>query len=157
MRHVERVLAVSHRVELALRRITSPALAPSLDDVRAQHGALVYPGFVSGTGLRRLPDLVRYLRAIERRLEKLPDDPYRDEDRMALVRELEDEYREVRALLPEPAPGAAEKGGIGEVRWMLEELRVSYFAQSLGTPTPISDKRILRALDALAPPAPARV
>jgi ATP-dependent helicase HrpA len=157
VRHVERILTVAHRVELARRRVTSPALARSLADIDAQFRALVFAGFVTATGFPRLPDLVRYLRAIERRLEKLPDDPYRDEDRMAIVQELQAEYDHVLAELrrggvvdPSDAPDAA-KGGIREVRWMLEELRVSYFAQNLGTPTPISDKRVWRALDALSP------
>ena len=91
------------------------------------------------TGYRRLPDLVRYLQGIERRLDKLPENPPRDRERMLTVQEIQKEY----AALP-PSPGARE------IRWMIEELRVNLFAQALGTAYPISDVRIYRAIDALA-------
>jgi ATP-dependent helicase HrpA len=97
----------------------------------------VYPGFVAATGAARLPDLVRYLNAAERRLERLPSAPAQDRDRQAVVNELEAEYRARRDALP-------DRGR--EVRWMLEELRVSQFAQGLGVRGPVSAKRIRRAL-----------
>jgi ATP-dependent helicase HrpA len=87
--------------------------------------------------------LVRYLRAIERRLEKLPTDPTRDLDRLADVEWLTEEYRTLLAAQPAGTFNAA----LRDVRWMLEELRVSYFAQTLGTAYPVSTKRILRAMD----------
>jgi ATP-dependent helicase HrpA len=65
---------------------------------------------------------------------------------MAQVHEIEREYRELRADLP--AGGAADEG-LRDIRWMIEELRVGYFAQSLGTAYPVSDKRIFRAMDQL--------
>jgi ATP-dependent helicase HrpA len=135
---VERILSAAHAVELRLAGLRGPALAPALDDVRRQLSTLVYPGFVAGTGWGRLPDLVRYLRAIDRRLEKLPEHPQRDRDWMLTVHEVQEAYDE----LP-PVPGR------DEIRWMIEELRVSFFAQSLGTAYPISDKRIYRAMDQL--------
>ena len=69
---VARVLAEAHAVETGLDRAPGPALAPAFADMRAQLSALVYPGFIAETGSRRLPDLLRYLRAISRRLEKAP-------------------------------------------------------------------------------------
>jgi ATP-dependent helicase HrpA len=116
--------------------------------MRAQLAALIYPGFIAETGARRLPDLARYLRAISRRLEKAPLDPGRDADRMAVVQRVTDAYQRNTADLP-----AASRGGpdARAVRWMIEELRVSLFAQSLGTPAPVSEQRILAALDRLAP------
>ena len=79
------VLEAAHEAEIRLQRAATPALAAALADARAQFAALIYPGFVSETGLRRLPDLVRYLRAISRRLDTAAQDPGRDADRMAVV------------------------------------------------------------------------
>jgi ATP-dependent helicase HrpA len=144
---VARALAAAHEAEVALDAAASPVLGPAFADMRAQLAALIYPGFIAETGARRLPDLARYLRAIIRRLEKAPLDPGRDADRMAVVQRVTDAYQRVTADLP-----AASRGGpdARAVRWMIEELRVSLFAQSLGTPAPVSEQRILAALDRLA-------
>ena len=98
------------------------------------------------TGLRRLPDLARYLRAISRRLDTAAADPGRDAERMAVVREVTEAYQETVADLP-----AARRSDpdVQAVRWMIEELRVSLFAQLLGTSGPVSEKRIHAALDRL--------
>jgi ATP-dependent helicase HrpA len=143
---VARVLEEAQRAEAALGRATSPALAPAAADMRAQLSALIHPGFVAETGSRRLPDLVRYLRAITQRLEKAPADPGRDAERMAVVHRVTDAYR--RTLEERAASG---RGGAdaATLRWMIEELRVSLFAQTLGTPMPVSEKRIVAALDRL--------
>jgi ATP-dependent helicase HrpA len=144
---VAAALVESHAIETRLESGSCPALAAN--DIRSQLSALVYPGFVTGTGLRRLPDLVRYLKAISWRLDKLPT-AVRDAERTAAVQRITSEYGEVIAALPE----AARSGGAAEeVRWMIEELRVSLFAQTLGTPGPVSEKRIHAALDRLARPA----
>jgi ATP-dependent helicase HrpA len=150
-----RVLTEAHEVEVGLDRLAaSPALAPTLGDMRAQLAGLIYPGFVAETGARRLPDLVRYLRAIGRRLERAPADSGRDADRMAVVHRVSDAYQAALNGLAGPGlagPGLAGSGGedTGAVRWMIEELRVSLFAQTLGTPGPVSERRILAALDRL--------
>jgi ATP-dependent helicase HrpA len=141
---VERILLALHDVETILSDIRVPAYAESLSDVRAQLRALVYPGFVTGTGLRRLPDVVRYLRAIERRVEKLPSDLARDVERLREVEWLRGEYQAVLDTVP---AGTSPSPALADIRWMIEELRVSYFAQTLGTAYPVSSKRILRALD----------
>jgi ATP-dependent helicase HrpA len=138
--HARRVLAAAHEVQARLKSTSSPTLVPALTDVGAQLSRLVYPGFVTVTGERRLPDLLRYLRAIERRLDRLPDDPHRDRERMLKVQRIEGAY--VRAR--DARPGEQR---VREVRWMIEELRVSFFAQQLGTAYPISEKRILKALE----------
>ncbi|GLW07818.1 ATP-dependent helicase [Microtetraspora sp. NBRC 13810] len=140
---VEGILTVWHGIGATLAEMRP---GPAVEDVRDQVGRLVYPGFVTGTGLRRLPDLSRYLRAAERRLAKLPEDPYRDEDRMLEFHRTEDEYHELLDRLP---PARRADDDVTEIRWMLEELRVSYFAQTLGTPYPVSDKRIRRAIEKL--------
>jgi ATP-dependent helicase HrpA len=141
---VARALVEAHRAEAALGRATSPALAPAVADMRGQLSALIYPGFISETGSRRLPDLVRYLRAITRRLEKLPEAPGRDAERTAAVHRAADAYQRAMAEL---AASGRRSPDARAVRWMIEELRVSLFAQALGTPAPISEKRILAALD----------
>ncbi len=124
----------------------NPALAPALADARAQLEALVYPGFVTATGRRRLPDLLRYLRAIQQRLDKLPQDPWRDQERMLTIQQAQESYQRLLDKLP---PGIPPGEALEAIRWMIEELRVSYFAQALGTPYPVSDKRLRRATEQL--------
>ena len=83
---------------------------------------------------------------MSRRLEKMPECPARDAERMAVVHRVTGDYRQALAELP-PAPAAAPDARA--VRWMIEELRVSLFAQTLGTRGPVSEQRIHRALDQL--------
>ncbi|MFG3442987.1 ATP-dependent RNA helicase HrpA [Nonomuraea sp. NPDC047897] len=142
---VEQILAVWHAVGTRLGSLRSSA---STDDVREQLGRLVHPGFVTATGHRRLPDLLRYLRAIERRLVKLPEEPWRDEEWMDRVHKVEDDYHD---LLRRLHPARRSDPDVTEIRWMIEELRVSFFAQTLGTPTPVSEKRIAKAMEKLTP------
>ncbi|TDC44033.1 ATP-dependent RNA helicase HrpA [Actinomadura sp. KC345] len=140
---VERILSESHEVDRRLRGTTSLALVPALTGIRANLTALVHPGFVTATGWARLPDLPRYLRALQIRLDKLPENPGRD--RMlahqadALAREYDEALRRLH-------PARREEEPARQVRWMLEELRVSLFAQQLGTRFPVSDKRIRKAM-----------
>ncbi|WUV56302.1 ATP-dependent RNA helicase HrpA [Amycolatopsis sp. NBC_01480] len=138
---VERILRAANDVETQLPDARGPA--ESLADIRAQLDGLVYPGFVTETGAPRLRHVVRYLRGIERRLEKLPTEPTRDLQRTADVAWITGEYRAALASLP---PGTSSPA-LNEVRWMIEELRVSFFAQTLGTAHPVSLKRITKALD----------
>jgi ATP-dependent helicase HrpA len=121
---------------------------PALADMRAQLAGLVYPGFVTATGYRRLPHLNRYLRGIERRLDKLPENPARDAANMAVAQRVEQAYRQAVADLP---PERRNDADVTETRWMLEELRVSLFAQTLGTLAPVSENRVLAALGRLHP------
>ncbi|HXB46637.1 MAG TPA: DUF3418 domain-containing protein, partial [Streptosporangiaceae bacterium] len=125
-----------------------PALARSLDDVRAQFAALIYPGFIAEAGSSRLPDLIRYLKAIVRRLDKLAGEQAKDAERMAAVQRVTAEYEEVRRQLP---PSARSRPDVRAIRWLIEEFRVSLFAQAIGARGPVSEKRIRAALDALLP------
>ncbi len=134
--------SVRARIE-ALPR--SKALAESVADVEEQLLRLVHPGFVTEAGAARLPDVLRYLRAIDRRLDRLPFDPQRDRQLMEQVRRLESAFDELLDVLP-PGRLALEAD---EVRWQLEELRVSLFAQTLGTARPVSDVRLRRAIEDL--------
>ena len=140
--HVQRILAIAHTVEARLAELTAPALAPAVADVRAQLTNLVGPDFVTATGAQRLPDLARYLQAIARRLDKLPRDPNRDRDWMHRIGVVMQAYQQLRNQID-------DRPELQRIRWMIEELRVSYFAQELRTPYPISDQRIYQAMDEL--------
>ncbi|MEU1878613.1 ATP-dependent RNA helicase HrpA [Streptosporangium sp. NPDC020072] len=140
---VRDILAVWHTVVTLLPQGAS---TPAVEDIRDQVDDLVHDGFVTETGYRRLPDLLRYLRGAQRRLEKMPDDRFRDEERMHRVHDIEDEYHELVEKLP---PARRTGDDVRQIRWMIQELRVSYFAQTLGTPYSISDKRIRKAMEKL--------
>ncbi|TCP50119.1 ATP-dependent helicase HrpA [Tamaricihabitans halophyticus] len=135
---VRDALAAAREVEAALAdaRFAPP---PAVADIRRQLAGLIYPGFVTGVGFGQLPELPRYLRAMERRLAKLAQQPDRDAELMRSIAELSGEYEEL-AKRGDTAPA------VREVRWMIEELRVSFFAQELKTAYPISVKRVRRAL-----------
>jgi ATP-dependent helicase HrpA len=143
VRTVERILRAARGVERRLADVGALPMLPAVSDVKAQLAGLVYPGFVTATGWRRLPDLPRYLAGIERRLEKLPDEPHRDRERMARVQQVQQAYQQALDRLP---PGRPAGEALLQVRWMIEELRVSYFAQALRTPYPVSEQRIARVL-----------
>jgi ATP-dependent helicase HrpA len=160
---VARILNVAHDLDRRVQGSTSPGLRPALAEVKAhvtayvtavvtavvtaQLSGLVFPGFVSVLGAKRLPDVLRYLRAIERRLDRLPDHPQRDLDLMRSVQQVQRSYEELLAELP---AGAPVPEAWRDIRWMIEELRVSYFAQPMRTANPVSEKRIYRAMDELA-------
>ncbi|MEU9793858.1 ATP-dependent RNA helicase HrpA [Streptomyces sparsogenes] len=148
VRKVQEVLAAWQSCERRLKATTSPVLLASLADVKEQLAELIKPGFVTEHGVRRLPDLMRYLVAVDRRLQQLPTNAERDRARMAKVKEMRDEYAWLLEQFPAGRPVPQEAL---EIRWMIEELRVSYFAHALGTAYPVSDKRIVKAIDAVAP------
>jgi len=146
VRQVQAVLATTYEVGRRLESTRDPQLVAALADIRQQLKGLIYPGFVTDTGWRQLHHLPRYLKAIEYRLDRLGGTLARDRQLMAQVHEIEREWRELRAELP--AGGPADEG-LTDIRWMIEELRVGLFAQSLGTAYPVSDKRIYKAMDQL--------
>ncbi|MGV9421184.1 ATP-dependent RNA helicase HrpA [Streptomyces sp. NPDC003674] len=145
---VQQVLAAWQACERRLKAVRSPALLANLTDVRKQLDALVKPGFVTWAGTGRLPDLMRYLVAADRRLQQMPTGVQRDTTRMEKVHEMQDEYAWLLEQLPQGRPVPQQ---VLDIRWMIEELRVSYFAHALGTAYPVSDKRIVKAIDAAAP------
>ncbi|MFF5534332.1 ATP-dependent RNA helicase HrpA [Streptomyces cinerochromogenes] len=145
---VQQVLAAWQACERRLKAVRSPALLANLTDVRKQLDALVKPGFVTWAGIRRLPDLMRYLVAADRRLQQMPTNVQRDTTRMEKVHEMQDEYAWLLEQLPQGRPVPQQ---VLDIRWMIEELRVSYFAHALGTAYPVSDKRIVKAIDAAVP------
>ncbi|GGT52205.1 ATP-dependent helicase [Streptomyces atratus] len=148
VKQVQQVLAAWQACERRLKATNSLVLVDNVADARDQLAALVPPGFVTATGLRRLPDLMRYLVAVDRRLQQMPTAVQRDTTRMAKVHEMQDEYAWLLEQMPRGRPVPQE---VLDIRWMIEELRVSYFAHALGTAYPVSDKRIVKAIDAAAP------
>jgi ATP-dependent helicase HrpA len=144
----ENVLATAQDVRLALRADPPAAQREAVDDMRAQLVALLPGGFVTATGRARLRDLERYLRAIARRLERLPRDVTVDRARMRRVHAVQAAFDDLKRALP-----AARAAGpdVVDIRWLTEELRVSLFAQQLGTARPVSEQRIYRAIDAITP------
>ncbi|MFE0738736.1 ATP-dependent RNA helicase HrpA [Streptomyces sp. NPDC058855] len=145
---VQQVLAAWQACERRLKATNSPALLANLKDVRDQLSWLMPPGFVTRTGLKRLPDLMRYLVAVDRRLQQMPTGVQRDTTRMEKVHEMLDEYAWLLEQMPRGRPVPST---VLDIRWMIEELRVSYFAHALGTAHPVSDKRIVKAIDAAVP------
>jgi ATP-dependent helicase HrpA len=139
-------LSWAHVVDVRLRSLTATVLGPSAEDMRAQLDRLIHPTFVTVTGGHRLIDLIRYLKGIERRLDKLAEDPWRDRERMRPVRRLEAQWD---GLTGGRTPWTGDPD-VDAVRWMIEELRVSIWAQTLGTPGPVSEARIRRAIQRLA-------
>ncbi|MEU3022369.1 ATP-dependent RNA helicase HrpA [Nocardiopsis alba] len=143
---VARVLVLWRKVSKKIKGTTSLAVLPSLNDVQGQLAGLVGDGFITRAGLSRLDDLHRYLRGIEYRLGKLAENPRRDQVNMAKVEQMRQAVAKVRGVLK---AGRAEDPDVVELGWMLEEYRVSLFAQELRTAYPVSDKRIMKALEAV--------
>jgi ATP-dependent helicase HrpA len=119
-----------------------PAHARFAADVRAQRDALVFPGFFRATPWDKLQHLPRYLKALERRVARYVERPDRDERHALQVADWWQRYRDRAAR--NRTTGRVEPG-LDAFRWLLEELKVSLFAQELKTPFPVSYKRVERA------------
>ncbi|SMH46409.1 ATP-dependent helicase HrpA [Rathayibacter oskolensis] len=140
---VTTILTTARGVEKALKASTSMALLPALTDARQQLSGLVYAGFVSATGVERLRHLPRYLAAITERFGKIGENVGRDRVWLNEVQAAEELYRSAGGVTPLP-PHAPEN--LARARWMIEELRVSFFAQGLGTAESVSLQRIRKVL-----------
>lgn len=138
-----RILTAAREVERDLKRQNSLTLLGALNDIRGQLAGLIHPGFVSRTGLPRLAHVPRYLQGARERLAQLADQPGRDRERQTEYERAANAYAEAGGTLP-PAPDAAAP--LVHARWLLEEFRVSLFAQRLGTAEPVSAQRIAKAL-----------
>ncbi|WP_333607311.1 ATP-dependent RNA helicase HrpA [Arsukibacterium sp.] len=140
---VEQILTLSHDIQKRLKGKVDLAHFQAQGDIKQQLSELVFKGFVSQHGAARLDDLQRYLTAMQKRLDKLPVDPQRDRLLMHEYQKAADAYDNLLGkfagakLLPEP---------VLAIYWMLQELKVSLHAQQLGTPYPISVKRVLHAV-----------
>ncbi|MGN7223607.1 ATP-dependent RNA helicase HrpA [Curtobacterium flaccumfaciens] len=142
---VAAVLAAQRSAERALKQANSMSLLAALSDMRQQMERLVFPGFVAVAGLDRLRRIRVYLQGIEARVQKLLQNPGRDATWMREVTVATDRYTDAGGTFP-PAVGAHPE--LVHARWMLEEFRLSLFAQELGTAETVSLQRITKALTA---------
>jgi ATP-dependent helicase HrpA len=116
---------------------------PALTDMKGQLARLVHRGFLGEAGTAQLRRYPTYLSALDRRRSQLDSQVARDRQLMDRVADLQEAYLHQVAALPEGRPPDAH---LRQVRWMLEEYRVSLWAQQLGTAYPVSDQRIRKAL-----------
>ena len=139
---VAEILSEATALKKAIKKATSLTTMHAVSDVKAQMENLVYPGFVAQTGYNQLVHLPRYLKAAQVRLTKLGPNLHRDNQLMLTVQDLEDSYDNAVKSLP---AGTIVPDALRRVNWMIEELRVSFFAQELGTAYTVSEKRIAKA------------
>ena len=140
---VEQILSLNHALNQRLKGKMDFTMAFAFSDIKAQLGGLIYPGFVQKSGYDRLPDLQRYLQAVDKRIDKLAQDINRDRAAMLRVEQVQQAYQQLLSKLPKSKPISDE---VAEIRYMIEELRVSLFAQQLGTKYQVSEKRILNLM-----------
>lgn len=137
---VEQILTLYQGIKKRLKGKISLDIAFAMSDIQSQLDKLVFKGFVEACGWSRLGDVARYLKAIEIRIDKLPVDPTRDRLHMQSINKVQEILAAQLAKVPRSVPTPQT---LIEARWMIEEYRVSCFAQVLGTAYPISEKRIL--------------
>ncbi|WP_304637227.1 MULTISPECIES: ATP-dependent RNA helicase HrpA [Pseudoalteromonas] len=140
---VEQVLSIAHGLNKRMKGRVDLTMITAHGDIKSQLQNLVFKGFVSQHGAAKMTDLIRYLKAIERRLEKLPVDPNRDRLCVLELEKVAEQYQKLANKIPKGMPIPEE---INAIFWMQQELRVSLFAQTLGTPYPVSAKRVLNAI-----------
>ncbi len=138
-----RILTKSREVERGIKSENSLALLGPLNDIRSQLSALLHPGFISATGAERLAHFPRYLDGMLDRLKTLSNEPGKDRARMTDYERVSKSFEDAGGTLPlaSDAPAA-----LVEARWLLEEYRISVFAQRLGTAQPVSPQRIAKIL-----------
>lgn len=135
-----------------LAEASGPAYASLRSDVQAIASSLVFDGFIAATPLERLLNLPRYIQAQSVRLRKAlrsPADVSRDEKSRAALSQIDEEVEELRELMDTRPFDGRHEAAFEELLWMREELRVSLFAQELGTARKISPQRMLAAIDRL--------
>lgn len=141
---VVKILQAARDVRAQLDQLRGAAFDPVRRDVAQQLGRLVFPGFITPTGACRLPDVERYLRGAEWRLQRLSKNAAADRDKMLAIHELEHAYETVLRSQP---PGARLDGELADVPWLLEELRITQFAQAIGPKGQVTARKIRRILD----------
>ncbi|MDK7340234.1 DUF3418 domain-containing protein [Pauljensenia sp. UMB0018B] len=147
--HVVRALEASAEADAAVRSHPQASLEETTRDVAAHGKTLLYEGFVSATPASALPHLARYLRAGAVRIERAASSPgalARDLEDMDRIHQAEAEIAATREALERRPYDARRDAALTQARWMAEELRVSMFAQTLGTPNKVSMKRLLGVL-----------
>ncbi|MFC0178962.1 ATP-dependent RNA helicase HrpA [Thorsellia kenyensis] len=143
---VEVILSLHYELSKQLKGKIDIQSAYAFADIKQQLEKLIFAKFVLNHGYAKLNDLLRYLQAIEKRLEKLKVDSLKDRAMMVRVQSIEGEWAVWFSKLPEELKHTPD---VIAVRWMLEELRVSLFAQQLGTLYPISEKRIRQVISSI--------
>ncbi len=141
---VEEILTLYQKVKKRLKGKISLDIAFAMSDIQSQLDKLIFKGFVEACGWKRLPDVARYLKAIDNRLDKLPVDPNRDRLHLLSINNVQ---KALDAQLAKVPRSVAIPDSLLEARWMIEEYRVSCFAQVLGTAYPISEKRVLNKIE----------
>ena len=147
--HVVRALEASAEADAAVRSHPQASLKETTRDVAAHGRTLLYEGFVSATPASALPHLARYLRAGAVRIERAASSPGalgRDLEDMDRIHQAEADIAAARQALERRPYEARAAAALTQARWMAEELRVSMFAQTLGTPNKVSMKRLLGVL-----------
>ena len=147
--HVVRALEASAEADAAVRSHPQASLKETTRDVASHGTTLLYEGFVSATPASALPHLGRYLRAGAVRIERAASSPgalARDLEDMDRIHQAEAEIATTREALERRPYDARRDAALTQARWMAEELRVSMFAQTLGTPNKVSMKRLLGVL-----------
>ena len=147
--HVVRALEASAEADAAVRSHPQASLKETTRDVAAHGRTLLYEGFVSATPASALPHLARYLRAGAVRIERAASSPgalERDLEDMDRIHQAEADIASARQALERRPYEARSAAALTQARWMAEELRVSMFAQTLGTPNKVSMKRLLGVL-----------
>ncbi|WP_339900044.1 ATP-dependent RNA helicase HrpA [Paraglaciecola polaris] len=144
---VEIGLTKAHQIKKKMKGNVPMSMINAYGDIKQHLDSLVFGGFTSEIGAGRLNDWQRYIEGIARRIEKLPIDPTKDRLHQLNVEKVQQAYAKQLNKVPAgvPVPDA-----LAEVRWMIEELRVSFFAQQLGTAMPISTKRIINQLETVS-------
>lgn len=142
---VARILTRARDVERGIKTQNSLALLGPLNDIRTQLSGLLHPGFVSAAGVERLAHFPRYLEGMLDRLKTLTNEPGKDRARMTEFERMAKVFEDAGGTIPLPADAAP---ALVEVRWLLEEYRISVFAQRLGTAQPVSPQRITKVLAA---------
>jgi len=140
--HVGRILERYHRLAVRLSEPMPGAWAVSVSDVRAHLGGLVPPRFLTLVPFERLEHYPRYLRAVERRLDRLRQSgPAHDIELARQIARWRELYEQRQAK--HDSEGVTDPQ-LESFRWLIEELRVSLYAQDLGTSEPVSDQRLAR-------------
>lgn len=139
-------LAAYRDLDVTISNSKSLALLATLNDARAVAASLIYPGFISATPPEQLRHLARYLRAQVHRIEKAANNVHRDNELTWKVGNVTEQFE--RALTKRNSGGLVglDNPELAQVKWMIEELRVSLYAEQLGTNGSVSEKRILKAI-----------
>lgn len=145
--HVAQLLLLARQAQKALTEVNSLALLPLVADAKKQLNDLIFAtpngGFISRTGISRLHRLPVYLQALVQRTQQMTQNPGRDRTLLNDIEKSLADFTRAGGTLPLPENAAPQ---LVQARWLLEELRVSYFAQQLGTAEKVSPQRIRKLL-----------